>query len=152
MHYMDRIPRQIRAGMHITGILLDVNNFKLINDMYGHVQGDGVLRAVGQILLRATRDSRAAVVRYGGDEFLILLPSSQPEEIRCIKDRIGRELHQYNSSGKTPLPVSLSAGISELGESGLFQFFQDMDRAMYQEKKAFYLNVTGATNSGSDAR
>ena len=152
MHYMDRIPRQIRAGMHITGILLDVNNFKLINDTYGHVQGDGVLRAVGQILLRATRDSRAAVVRYGGDEFLILLPSSQPEEIRCIKDRIGRELHQYNSSGKTPLPVSLSAGISELGESGLFQFFQDMDRAMYQEKKAFYLNVTGATDSGSDAR
>ena len=135
MHYMDRIPRQIRAGMHITGILLDVNNFKLINNTYGRVQGDGVLRAVGQILLRATRGSRAAVVRYGGDEFLILLPSSQPEEIRCIKDRIGRELHQYNSSGKTPLPVSLSAGISELGNQACFSSFRIWTARCIRRKK-----------------
>ena len=148
VHYMDRIPRQVRAGRHFTGILLDVNNFKLINDTYGHVKGDGVLRAVGQILLHATSGSHAVVVRYGGDEFMILLPSLQPGEIQCIKDRIGRELDQYNISGKTPIPVSLSAGISELRESDLFRFFQDMDRAMYREKKAFYLNTSEEVSSG----
>lgn len=147
MHYMDRIPRQIRAGMHMTGILLDVNGFKHINDTYGHIRGDGVLRAVGQILLRATSDSRAAVVRYGGDVFLVLLPTSRPEEIQRIQDNIARELCQYNRSGNAPLPVSFSAGISELQESDLFQFFQDMDRAMYQEKKAFYLSTFGNIRS-----
>lgn len=148
MHYMDRIPRQIRAGMHVTGILLDINGFKHINDTYGHIRGDSVLQAVGQILLRATSSSRAVVVRYGGDEFLILLPASQPEEIQRIRDNIHRELDQYNRSGEAPLTVSLSAGISQLQESNLFQFFQDMDRAMYQEKKAFYLRASETIRFG----
>lgn len=148
MHYMDQIPRQTRAGMHITGILLDINNFKQINDTYGHIQGDAVLCAMGKILLRAASDRRAAVVRYGGDEFLVLLPASQPAEVQRIKDSIEQELCQYNNSGEAPLPVSFSAGISELRQSDLFQFFQDMDRAMYQEKKAFYLSVSGEMGSG----
>ena len=105
-------------------------------------------QGLGKILLRAASDRRAAVVRYGGDEFLVLLPASQPAEVQRIKDSIEQELCQYNNSGEAPLPVSFSAGISELRQPDLFQFFQDMDRAMYREKKAFYLSVSGGMGPG----
>lgn len=152
MHFLDQIPKQKRAGITIIGIMLDVNNFKLINDTYGHMKGDDVLRAVGKILLHATSDSQAIVVRYGGDEFLVLLPASQRGQISRIQKNISEELDRYNSSGETPVPVSFSAGISELQGMDLFQFFQNMDRAMYQEKRAFYLNVSEEADPCSGMR
>lgn len=152
MHYMDQIPRQKRAGMHIVGIMLDVNNFKTINDTYGHIKGDAVLRIVGKILLRATSDTRATVVRYGGDEFLILLPASQRGEIRYIQDNIRRELSRCTGSGEIPVPISFSAGVSELHGMNLLQFFQNMDRAMYQEKRTFYLNASEEADAGCSTK
>ena len=139
VHHMDRLCRQVAPDHSITGILLDVNNFKYINDTYGHIKGDAVLRAMGEILLRATDQTQAVVARYGGDEFLILLHSAQPESLQQITDSIQRELQAYNASNHTLPPLSISAGIATLAHTDVFSFFQDMDTKMYAEKKAFYL-------------
>lgn len=139
VHHMDRLCRQVAPDHSITGILLDVNNFKYINDTYGHIKGDAVLRAMGEILLRATDQTQAVVARYGGDEFLILLHSAQPESLQQITDSIQRELQAYNASNHTLPPLSVSAGIATLVHTDVFSFFQDMDAKMYADKKAFYL-------------
>lgn len=138
LHYMEQINRQVRKGKQVTGIMLDVNDFKHINDTYGHIAGDGVLRAVGKILLQAT-GSDFVVVRYGGDEFVILVEHADQRRVQDILDCIDRELERYNASGEAPLPVSLSTGIAEFQTVDIFGFFQEMDRNMYTNKRAFYL-------------
>ena len=138
LHYMEQINRQVRKGKQVTGIMLDVNDFKHINDTYGHIAGDGVLRAVGKILLQAT-GSDSVVVRYGGDEFVILVEHSDQRRVQDILDCIDRELERYNASGEAPLPVSLSTGIAEFQTMDIFGFFQEMDRNMYTNERAFYL-------------
>lgn len=137
-HYIAHIIKQVKKGIHTTGILLDINNFKQINDTYGHSQGDAVLRAVGDLLLRAA-GGNAVVIRYGGDEFVILLENATPEQVQRVNATIQEELLKYNVSGRAPLPVSLSAGVAELDNEDTRSFFQKMDRNMYDEKRLFYI-------------
>ncbi len=72
IHYMELVVKQPKKQPHIVGVMLDVDNFKHINDSYGHAEGDLVLQAVGKMLLRSVHNT-AAVIRYGGDEFVVLL-------------------------------------------------------------------------------
>lgn len=80
----------------MTGIMLDINDFKTINDTMGHAAGDEVLRAVGGMLLRATENN--TVIRYGGDEFVVLLENANPEWTKRTIDRINQEVAKYNES------------------------------------------------------
>lgn len=138
LHYINRITKQAKKGSHTTGILLDVNGFKQINDSFGHIQGDQVLRAVGNILIRAA--GQAAVFRYGGDEFMILLEDASPGQAAQLLSHIDLELRRYNASGQLPYPISFSSGIAEFDSSDVFAFLQEMDRNMYAHKRAFYSN------------
>ena len=137
LHYIEHIARQNKRETPLTGIMLDVNDFKHINDTYGHTAGDAVLCAVGRILIRAAGGD-AAVVRYGGDEFIILVDGDL-EIVQKVKKNVERELSVYNASGKALLPLSLSAGIAKFDETDIFTFFQKMDQNMYESKRNFYL-------------
>ena len=97
-----------------------------------------MLQAVGNILLQAAADD-AVVIRYGGDEFVILLENATAERVQCINDGIQEALRVYNASGSAPLPVTLSAGTAEFDHTDIFSFFQEMDRRMYDEKRTFYI-------------
>ena len=124
-----------RAGGRVTGILLDINDFKYINDTFGHVEGDRVLQAVGQMLVRAA-GSDAVVIRYGGDEFVVLLEGVGQDRTEQVKKALDEELQAYRHAGGTPL--SLAAGVAELDGRHVMAFFREMDRNMYQKKRAFY--------------
>ncbi len=141
VQYIHHLGRKVRKGLRVTGIMIDVNNFKHINDNYGHITGDAVLQAVGKILLCAT-DRDTVVARYGGDEFVILLEEKQPDEVETIKTRIQRELDLYNASLGVRFPLSLSFGTAEFKQLDINSFFQEMDRNMYREKRSFYLAET----------
>lgn len=95
------------------------------------------MQAVGKVLLRATRDT-AVVIRYGGDEFVILLEKTNPHQVQSVLDNIHRELERYNSQNSVYAPVSLSMGIAEFDCKDVFGFFQEMDKKMYNEKRALY--------------
>lgn len=119
-------------------LMLDLDEFKAINDQYGHQAGDDVLRAIGEVLRRALRDSDIAG-RLGGEEFAILLPESDGENTFGMADRLRREI------AATPIPsehggtlyVTTSIGVatSSAENTDLDQLFNQADKALYDAKR-----------------
>lgn len=154
LSYMDHLAKRAEKGRQAAGIMLDVNDFKYINDTYGHMEGDAVLRGVGKILVRATA-GKGVVARYGGDEFVILLPDATEETIRRVQEGIGERLAEFNAAGAVPCPVAVSMGVSRFGPVDVDEFFRRMDQDMYEKKRAFYQrteNDRRRRSSGSDRR
>jgi len=102
----EEIARCQRHGGPLTVIALDLDHFKQINDEHGHAVGDYVLRTFGERLKRATRGSDV-VARYGGDEFLAILPNCSFEQIRHVLNRLNG-LHVKTS--KSQIDIQYSAG------------------------------------------
>ncbi len=125
--------RSQRYGHHLTVIAFDVNNFKQINDQYGHPAGDEVLREFGKRLLAALRVSDFAV-RMGGDEFLAILPECPLEQVQVMIDRL-RSIDVRHET--LALSVGFAAGwvAYEPGESPE-QFLERADRLLYVDKRA----------------
>lgn len=136
MHYMDRMVDKIRKHIPLSGLMLDINNFKEINDTQGHADGDQVLRILGKILLHAAGEHM--VIRYGGDEFIILVEGEGSEAIDHIRQKVHQELESYNASHPDQPPISVSSGTAVCSQDNLTQFFHELDSRMYDEKRAFY--------------
>jgi len=127
------IARAERRGLSMTVVLLDLNNFKSINDGYGHLVGDHVLKEFAKCLSHATRGSDLAV-RWGGDEFMLLLLDCEVEQLSVVLKRLvgfSVEVH-----GKT-LTVSFSMGWKafEPGDT-LETLIEKADRDLYSHKAA----------------
>ena len=138
LHYMDYLTRKMQKGSHVLGIMLDVNDFKHINDTYGHQIGDQVLQTVGKVL-QATMGEKGAVVRYGGDEFVVLLENAREPDGLTFRQQVNQKLETYNASGAAPCRISLSMGAAEFDNTmGMDLFFHVMDLKMYEDKRAFY--------------
>jgi diguanylate cyclase (GGDEF)-like protein len=130
------IARAQRHGEQLAVLLADVDHFKKVNDTHGHLIGDEVLRALGSELRRQVRESDL-VGRFGGEEFVILLPGTAAEEACRIAERLrrGAGLVQVLTGG-TAVNVTLSVGIAILGRHGqdLFELLAVADLALYRAK------------------
>ena len=129
-----------RAGMHgvYSIIFIDVNKFKSINDLYGHMVGDKVLVAIAKVLRHNTRD-QDMVIRFGGDEFIMFLPHAPSSEAGIIAQRISDKVAK-NVSERCGFKVSVSMGISEgllnRGKDNIIeQSIIRADKALYQAKR-----------------
>ncbi len=100
-----------RTGESLAVVMLDLDNFKLHNDTQGHQAGDDLLRFVGELLNGAIRPEDVAV-RYGGDEFVLLLPATTADEARVVAERIIKLFAQYTATLPGPGNVTMSAGIA----------------------------------------
>jgi diguanylate cyclase (GGDEF)-like protein len=129
----DEIARSQRHGRALSVILLDLDEFKQVNDTYGHGAGDALLKAFAERLSRATRGSDASA-RYGGDEFLVVLPECKPENVQAVLKRL--EGIHVEIDGRR-LAVALSAGWAELhaGESAK-ELLARADAELYANKRA----------------
>ena len=129
----DEIARSQRHGRPLSVILFDLDEFKQVNDTYGHGAGDSLLKAFADKLSRATRGSDASA-RYGGDEFLVVLPECKPENVQHVLKRL--EGIRVDIEGHN-LPIALSAGWAELlsGESAK-ELLARADTALYANKRA----------------
>ena len=129
----DEIARSQRHGRPLSVILFDLDEFKQVNDTYGHGAGDSLLRAFAERLSKATRGSDASS-RYGGDEFLVVLPECKPENVQHVLKRL--EGIRVDIEGRN-LPIALSAGSAELlsGESAK-DLLARADAALYTNKRA----------------
>jgi diguanylate cyclase (GGDEF)-like protein len=128
----EEVARCRRHGSPLTVIALDLDSFKQINDEHGHAVGDYVLRLFGEQLKRATRGSDV-VARYGGDEFLALLPDCNTEQIRYVLSR----LNGLNiKTGKSTTDIRYSAGWTDYlpGES-LEDLLKRADDLLYENKR-----------------
>lgn len=92
-------------------IMIDINNFKKINDLFGHVVGDEALIQTVQTLRRSLRNSDL-LARYGGDEFLIITDSHTPEALQTMIARIRHQFAQFNQQTANPFRLTLSIGYS----------------------------------------
>ena len=137
--YLSRAEQRYLSANALTGIMLDVNSFKQINDTYGHTEGDAVLRLVGRVLLKAVK-GRGFAARYGGDEFIVILQNQTPEAVRQISDRIRRDIDASSRNRNCPYQLSISMGIHVYDQQAdtIHSFLQAMDARMYAEKRQFY--------------
>jgi diguanylate cyclase (GGDEF)-like protein len=127
------IARTQRHRLPLTLILFDLDEFKQVNDKYGHGAGDCVLKAFADRLTKSTRGSDLAA-RYGGDEFLAILPECKPEDVQYILKRLdGLTVN----AGGAMLPVSYSAGWANYlpGESAE-ELLKRVDADLYANKRA----------------
>ncbi|WP_091206822.1 GGDEF domain-containing protein [Oribacterium sp. WCC10] len=129
------------AGEHdsIWLYLIDVNHFKQINDTFGHLQGDKALKIIAETLKAACKgmDKGTVIARFGGDEFVILVPGNSEYESNMLKNTINDKLKELSSKKSIPFELTVSIGVAkaEAGES-LKDLLSRADEAMYIEKKA----------------
>ena len=126
-----------RRKTELTFMLVDVDRFREVNSKFGHLTGDVVLAEVAAVLKTSVRGSDA-VVRYGGDEFLIILPESNADHAQRVTDRIQKNLTNWNASGQLKdFTLSLSIGIAEWRDGAtLDETLDTADQKMYAMKAA----------------
>jgi diguanylate cyclase (GGDEF)-like protein len=145
------IARARRSRTALSVLLFDVDRFKQINDRHGHLCGDAVLAAVGQRIRQVLRRSDIRC-RYGGDEFLVLLPETSETGAIRVAEWLRGELEQpmLSPSGER-LPVTISVGVAttEAGRLTATALIDRADRALYQAKAAGR-NCVRASDDPSD--
>ena len=136
--HLDReMARARRYNTRLSLMLVDIDNFKHFNDTFGHVVGDKVLVGVGAIILANMRVGVDIACRYGGDEFVAILPETSLDAAFDAAERIRRmvELLEFRADEKA-LEVTLSIGVSEYVEHlTKTEFIHLVDSAMYRSKE-----------------
>jgi diguanylate cyclase (GGDEF)-like protein len=124
-----------RSHKPLTFLLVDVDRFKQVNTRFGHLIGDFVLAEIAALLKTSIRGSDA-VVRYGGDEFLVILADTSGEDAGRVVDRAKTYLHEWNRAGHLEdFEITLSIGVAEWSDGKtLDEILDAADREMYAEK------------------
>ena len=129
------LERALRSGSRASVVMLDIDHFKKVNDSHGHGAGDSVIRALANLLRQRLRriDSLG---RYGGEEFLAVLPDCQPEQARRIVDEIRERFAELSFiADGAEFSVTLSAGIASTDvNSSPDELLERADRALYAAK------------------
>jgi diguanylate cyclase (GGDEF)-like protein len=132
------IKRAQRAGTSMAVLMLDLDQFKSINDRYGHAVGDAMLGAVGRTILRTLRASDIRV-RWGGEEFLIVLPETDLPRAQVVASGLLREIAAATVAapgGAVCSTVSIGITISRTGETDASAMIRRADSALYHAKAA----------------
>lgn len=118
----------------LTGVLIDLDNFKSINDSFGHVTGDAALMQFSDVLRSCLHEPDFAV-RFGGDEF-ILIAQKPAAEMEKVVDEIQEQIDEINASGRNKFHMAFSYGIAEIpAGSRAEDFLRTMDGHMYEMKR-----------------
>jgi diguanylate cyclase (GGDEF)-like protein len=127
------LARTQQSGHTLCLMMVDVDNFKRFNDQYGHISGDRVLVAVGDVLREHVRPTDL-IARFGGDEFAILLPGADLAQAEQTAGRLRTQVEQLAPSDLV-MPVTISVGVTSCtGGDDLAALLQRADEAMYGAK------------------
>jgi diguanylate cyclase (GGDEF)-like protein/PAS domain S-box-containing protein len=124
------VPRQLPLSV----VMADVNNLKLVNDAFGHAMGDKLLKKVAAILTRACR-KEDIVARWGGDEFVILLPRTSAPASQDVLQRIQKFCEEESEKEGGPFPVSVALGCATKEREG-----EDIDAVLSEAENRMYRN------------
>jgi len=135
--------RSKRYGYHFSILMIDIDNFKKVNDTYGHLVGDKVLKKVAETTKKTLRRSDIAI-RYGGEEFLIILPHTDLDAAKIAAERIRKNIEKLNVDG---VKVTVSIGIADNSLSPrLEDLIRKADQALYIAKRTGKNRVVAATS------
>lgn len=131
----DSMEKLKKKHSYISLLIIDLDNFKNINDNYGHNAGDEILKQLSNILKHNIRDIDIAT-RWGGDEFVITLHGVNKKEAFNIADRIKRHIHRHDFYyNNTLFKITASIGIASIGNKMDINAFIDLaDKALYKAK------------------
>jgi diguanylate cyclase (GGDEF)-like protein len=136
--FREEFRRAERHGRPLSLIMIDVDHFKAFNDKFGHPEGDRALQEIAQSLKVATRDIDT-VCRYGGEEFALILPETEPTVGIEVAERIRSRLENTPVGGnkKTPHVITLSIGVAGFPENGKTpeDIIDAADQALYAAKR-----------------
>ncbi|WP_313127026.1 sensor domain-containing diguanylate cyclase [Proteiniclasticum ruminis] len=136
-HYLEKVRDEVKAEKnHPLGIItMDMNDLKLVNDTYGHDEGDRLLVKVSDIF-RHVFPADSLIFRMGGDEFMVVLPLIEEEILKQMKERLEELLDEY---GKEAYPVTIALGyfISHDPQEDLFDALKKADAYMYEDKRIY---------------
>ncbi len=134
----NEIERAKRYQAPLSLLMMDIDHFKLMNDKYGHLAGDQVLQSVSEICKKNLRQADN-MFRYGGEEFMILMPETNQKEALNVAERIRSAIAENTiKMEKGSVKITMSIGVSEYGENHptSIKFIESADRTMYAAKKA----------------
>jgi len=128
------VRRSVRYGAIVSLMLIDIDDFKGVNDTYGHQEGDRILAAMGRTLMRMARDSDICC-RYGGEEFAVILPLTNVRKAGVIADRIRGKMAEHLPDGQT---VTVSIGVASCGKMTRTcrDLVENADAALYHVKRS----------------
>ncbi|RNC73310.1 MAG: diguanylate cyclase [Desulfuromonadales bacterium] len=134
----EELARSIRQNLNLTVMLIDLDNFKIYNDLCGHLAGDRALKKLSRILTDAARQMDV-VTRYGGEEFCIVLPGTSKKESIFVAERIRREIEAEEFPHEENLPqgrLTASVGVASFPEDGNTEaiLLKAADVALYRAK------------------
>lgn len=132
-----RLLQEVSPARPAALLLIDIDNFKLVNDLYGHTAGDRLLVALSE-MIRAVLPVGALAARLGGDEFVILLPDASSENTVALGSGLRDRFHQMASQTfATPEAITLSIGASLFSQppASLAALIEQGDAALYQSKR-----------------
>jgi len=152
-YFKQELEHQIRLkrdnpGVDFCLMLVDLNSLKRVNDEFGHAEGDRVIIEVGRLLVSSCR-REDIVCRIGGDEFVVLCPSTGPDQISLLVERIHRKTREAqvyceNPSGELEaIDISLSIGVASSADNDPYEVFRTADARMYSNKQAYYEGRAG---------
>lgn len=137
--FESRLTFELQAPLTDNGgalLMIDLDDFKAVNDTHGHMYGDQTLRQVAQLLRKATRASDVPG-RWGGDEFLVLLPGAMPDQAGEIAWRIVQSLRSDLACAELPDGLGASIGIAATADfRSVPEIMQAVDTAMYNAKRS----------------
>lgn len=126
------IARSRRNGLPLTVLMIDLDEFKKLNDRYGHLQGDVALRATADQLRKTVRRTDT-VCRYGGEEFMIVLPETTPEDASVLAARLFTGVEECGKEVNLPITISIGLSSMRAGDDAS-KILERADRALYASK------------------
>jgi diguanylate cyclase (GGDEF)-like protein len=123
--------RCARSGSPLSLLIVDIDRFKAINDSLGHEAGDETLRALAEILRKGVRKVDM-ISRYGGDEFVVIMPDTSPEAAEEVRKRLLDRVDEYNRDARLRFTISL--GLHSAGAEDVDDIFRKADMDLYRGK------------------
>ena len=145
-HILEEVDKELerakRYSRNLSGIMLDIDRFKEVNDLYGHLTGDAVISEMAEIIRQSIRKIDVAG-RFGGDEFLLILPEADPGAALSVAKRLQLQVRQHRfKTIRDYLLLTVSIGIFSLQDA------KDYERQVFVEKVDMALSK--AKNLGKD--
>lgn len=139
-YFDQRINEEIARGRRhpdqiFSMLLIDVNDFKKVNDTFGHAAGDDLLKWIAGFLERSLRDDDVCC-RMAGDEFIVILPNTDQQQAHQLVERLRQLLASVNQDLEVPLGLSIGAATFSDDGNSVEDLFKVADAAMYTDKRA----------------